>query len=59
MMPDKTETAQEPVVATAPTGAEQHAAYLQKMEVERFEAGLRAVAENKARRERERASWRN
>ena len=49
----------EPVVATAPTAAEQNAAFVHQQEVQRHEAGLRAAAENKARRERERASWRD
>jgi len=47
------------VVATAPTAAEQNAAFVHQQEVQRHEAGLRAAAENKARRERERASWRD
>jgi len=53
MMPDKTETAQEPVVATAPTGAEQHAARLRKLELERYEAALRRERGDRRRRERQ------
>ena len=51
----------EPVVATAPTAAEQRAAraaFDRAEEVRLYQAGLRAAAENKANRERERAYWR-
>ena len=60
-MSDKIETAVEPVVATAPTAAEQRAAraaFDRAEEVRFYQAGLRAAAENKANRERESAYWR-
>jgi len=52
-------TVPEPVVATAPTAAEQMAVFYRQEEVKRYQAGQRAAAENKANRERERASWRS
>jgi len=59
MMPDKTQDIQEPVVVMAPTAAEMHAAWLQKMEREKYEAGLRNYQGDMRRRERERDSCRN
>jgi len=64
MMPDKTETAQEPVVdkpedaqepvvAIELTGAQQHAAWLRKLELERYEAALRRERGDRRRRERQ------
>lgn len=58
IMPDKIDTTTEPVVATALTVAEKTAAFHQEQDEKRYEAGLRAAAENKANRERDRVYWR-
>jgi len=70
MMPDKTETAQEPVVdkpedaqepvvAIELTGAQQHAAWLRELELERYEAALRRERGDRRRRERQRDACRD
>ena len=49
----KTETAVEPVEVIELTGAQQHAAWLRKLELERYEAALRRERGDRRRRERQ------
>jgi len=55
----KTETAVEPVVAIELTGAQQHAAWLRVMELERYKTNLRRYKGDMRRRERQRDACRD